>query len=140
MKFMLLTFLMIIPLCGCHADLIPEPDYHSKISECDVKAEHDLEFGDLSTVGMRKTIQNQIECYKKIAHEVIERDYTKNAHEMKKNMDDYIASTAKITWGINQPDSCYPTCGSIVGLNASSAALNAAKKYLELLLTPPEIH
>lgn len=140
MKFMLLAFLMIIPLCGCHADLLSKPDYRASVEKCDAKAEHDLEFGDLSTVGMRKTIQNQIECYKKIAHEIIDMDYTKNAAEMKENLDDYIATAAKITWDINQPDSCYPMCGSIVGLNASSAALNAAKKYLELLLTPPEIH
>lgn len=140
MRELILLSLLILPITVSAETTTLESFYKSDIEKCDKTSEHDLEFGDLSTMGMRTTMNNQIDCYKKIAHKIIDKNYIKIADDMKKNMDSYISSAAKITWDINQPDDCYPQCGTIVGLNATSASLDAAKRYLELLLTLKEIY
>ena len=50
------------------------------------------------------------------------------------NFIQYIDSAADATSYIQRPDSCYPQCGSIIGINAATSKFDAAKQYLEQLI------
>lgn len=52
---------------------------------------------------------------------------------MKQNFTTYIEAAGEMIGFIDQSDSCYPQCGTVVGINAATARRDAAKQYLELI-------
>lgn len=74
------------------------------------------------------------DCYQKIIFKIIDTEYKQNADKMKQSFNAYIDASAEIIGFINRPDSCYPQCGTIVGINAATARRDAARKYLDLIL------
>lgn len=136
MRKIVTAFLLILPI-SLYAGTTQ--DYKSYIERCDEQFEKESK-SDFSTVEIVRTINNHTECYRKIAYKIINENYTKQSEDMKSNFNDYIKASGTMTGYINRPDSCYPQCGTIVGIDSANSALNAAKKYLENLLQDPESH
>lgn len=109
-----------------------ESPYKNAIALCDDNAATAMK-SDYSTLGIIAAAGNQVECYKKIAYEIIDKNYTNYGEDIKKGMDEYIDLAGKNAGMINRPDSCYPYCGTIVGILAANERLNAAQYYLKYL-------
>lgn len=108
--------------------------YRAQIQKCDETASYNLKYGDLTTTGMDLSVDKQIKCYKSVAHEIIDKYYSKQAKDMKKDLDDYIKLSYKTTFDMYWPDSCHPTCGTITTNIAYGAAVDTAKRYLDDLI------
>ena len=89
---------------------------------------------NFSTIEIVQTIDTHTECYKTIVSEIIKVKYAQNHGGMWANFIQYIDCTAAATAYIQRPDSCYPQCGSIIGINAATSKFDAAKQYLEQLI------
>ncbi len=87
-----------------------------------------------STISIIKSLSEHTECYQKIAFNIIDAQYKQNADKMKQNFIAYIDAAGEMVDFIDRPDSCYPQCGTIIGINAATARRNAAKQYLHSLV------
>lgn len=148
MKYFLFGFLLLLSGCASAApsDVIVEQttnsgtvtQYQNQVKICDDNFDV-LDSKSISTVDIIGATAIHTECYRKIAFDIIDSEYSQNATEMKQNFDDYVRISSDMTGFIERPDSCYPTCGTIVGIDSAGAARDAAKQYLDKLLTPPEV-
>ena len=87
-----------------------------------------------TTIEIVQSIDTHTECYKAIVSEIITSKYKQNHESMWNNFIQYTDSAADATSYIQRPDSCYPQCGSIIGINAATSKFDAAKQYLEQLI------
>ncbi len=87
-----------------------------------------------STISIIQSLNAYTDCYQKIVFKIIDAEYAQNADKMKQNFIAYIDAAGEMTGFIDRPDSCYPQCGTTVGINAATARRDAAKQYLESLL------
>ncbi len=87
-----------------------------------------------SSISTIQSLSEHTDCYQKIAFNIIDAKYKQNADKMKQNFIAYIDMSGEMVEFIDKPDSCYPQCGTIVGINAATARRNAAKQYLHSLL------
>ena len=87
-----------------------------------------------STISILQSLSEHTDCYQKIAFNIIDAKYKQNADKMKQNFIAYIDVAGEMIDFIDRPDSCYPQCGTIVGINAATARRDAAKRYLHSLL------
>jgi len=69
-----------------------------------------------------------------ILAEIETAKYKQNHESMWNNFIQYTDSAADATSYIQRPDSCYPQCSSIIGINAATSKFDAAKQYLEQLI------
>jgi hypothetical protein len=147
MKNISLAFFTIFVMTACAIDqsIVPvqkeqpgldiNKKYRNDLRKCDAVAKQKLNSPEyLTTIGMNKAVAEQIDCYKNIAHQIIDQDYKQNADDMKDNLADYIEVSARMVGYINRPDSCYPYCGTIVSIASANASLEHTKKYLDMLI------
>lgn len=118
--------------------------YYEDIKKCDDEYNIKSDLPENSTtVGITKTIAEQAECYESIARKIIDKNYSHNSDDMKKDLAIYIDISGTIVGEILRPDNCYPYCGTIVGNRGAIARRNAAREYLEMLIKEvyfPEIY
>ncbi|MCL2338719.1 MAG: hypothetical protein FWC51_02065 [Proteobacteria bacterium] len=134
-KLKFLSLLIVFSAFNASAATNDKLSYNDDIKQCDKTADHDLK-DDSSTVGITRATYNQTECYKSVLYKIIDKYYAKQAEDMKKDLADYITMSARITEETLRPDSCYPQCGTIVGINAASISLETVKQYYENLAIP----
>jgi hypothetical protein len=108
--------------------------YSAQIKKCDETADYDLEFGDLSTSGMDASVDKQISCYKAIAHQIIDKYYSKQSEKMKQVLEEYIKLSYQVSMNSYWPDNCRPSCGTITTSMAYNYALQDVKRYLDNLI------
>ena len=81
-----------------------------------------------------QTLSEHTDCYQKIVFKIIDAQYKQNADKMKQNFSTYIDAAGEMIDFIDRPDSCYPQCGTIVGINAATARRDAARQYINMIL------
>ena len=108
-------------------------DYITMMQSCDTEYENASKRAN-TTIEIVQVIDAHTECYKTIVSEIITSKYKQNHESMWNNFIQYIDSAADATSYIQRPDSCYPQCGSIIGINAATSKFDAAKQYLEQLI------
>ncbi len=129
MKILLFVFcITIISLSNSFA-----ASFQAKIVSCDEMYETQSKQSS-STISIIKSLSEHTECYQKIAFNIIDAQYKQNADKMKQNFIAYIDAAGEMVDFIDRPDSCYPQCGTIIGINAATARRNAAKQYLHSLV------
>ena len=107
--------------------------YIAMMQSCDTEYENARKRAN-TTIEIVQVIDTHTECYKTIVSEIITSKYKQNHESMWNNFIQYIDSAADATSYIQRPDSCYPQCGSIIGINAATSKFDAAKQYLEQLI------
>ncbi len=107
--------------------------YVDMMQSCDTEYENARKRAN-TTIEIVQVIDTHTECYKTIVSEIITSKYKQNHESMWNNFIQYIDSAADATSYIQRPDSCYPQCGSIIGINAATSKFDAAKQYLEQLI------
>lgn len=110
-----------------------KPDYIAMMQNCDTEYENASKRAN-TTVEIVQSIDTHTECYKAIVSEIITAKYKQNHEGMWNNFIQHTDSAADATSYIQRPDSCYPQCGSIIGINAATSKFDAAKQYLEQLI------
>ena len=130
MKKLFLVFSMFIILSRT---VFAVPDYRFMMQSCDSEYENASKRAN-TTIEIVQVIDAHTECYKTIVSEIITSKYKQNHESMWNNFIQYIYSAADATSYIQRPDSCYPQCGSIIGINAATSKFDAAKQYLEQLI------
>lgn len=143
MKLFVVPFFLLLGACSaakCVASITePKTDsdivaqYQNQIKTCDEQFAV-LDSKSISTVDIIQANATYTECYRKIAFDIIDSNYSQNSTEMKQNFDDYVRISGEMTGFIERPDSCYPSCGTIVGIDSADATRDAAKRYLDKLL------
>lgn len=108
-------------------------DYIAMMQSCDTEYENASKRAN-TTIEIVQSIDTHTECYKAIVSEIITAKYKQNHESMWNNFIQYTDSAADATSYIQRPDSCYPQCGSIIGINAATSKFDAAKQYLEQLI------
>ena len=108
-------------------------DYITMMQSCDTEYENASKRAN-TTIEIVQVIDAHTECYKTIVSEIITSKYKQNHESMWNNFIQYIDSAADATSYIQRPDSCYPQCGSIIGINAATSKFDATKQYLEQLI------
>ena len=108
-------------------------DYIAMMQSCDTEYENASKRAN-TTIEIVQVIDAHTECYKTIVSEIITSKYKQNHESMWNNFIQYIYSAADATSYIQRPDSCYPQCGSIIGINAATSKFDAAKQYLEQMI------
>ena len=111
-----------------------KPDYIAMMQNCDTEYENASKRAN-TTVEIVQSIDTHTECYKAIVSEIITAKYKQNHEGMWNNFIQHTDSAADATSYIQRPDSCYPQCGSIIGINAATSKFDAAKQYLEQLMS-----
>ncbi len=115
-------------------------EYQSQIEKCDREFDK-LDAVAQSTIDIVRGMDTQIECYKEIVYSIIDAKYSQNADSMKENFFEYIDAKGDAVGLTRRPDSCYPqSCGTLVSIESASARRDAAREYLDMLTTPPEIY
>lgn len=107
--------------------------YIAMMQNCDTEYEKADKRAN-TTIEIVQAIDTHTECYKTIVSEIITTKYRQNHESMWGNFIQYIDSAADAISYIQRPDSCYPQCGSIIGINAATSKFDAAKQYLEQLI------
>ena len=107
--------------------------FQAEIVSCDKMYEIQLKKSG-SSVFTIQSLSEHTDCYQKIAFDIIDTKYKQNADKMKQNFIAYIDMSGEMVGFIDRPDSCYPQCGTVVGINAATARRDAAKQYLDLML------
>ena len=110
-----------------------KPYYIAMMQSCDTEYENASKRAN-TTIEIAQSIDTHTECYKAIISEIITAKYKQNHESMWNNFIQYTDSAADATSYIQRPDSCYPQCGSIIGINAATSKFDAAKQYLEQLI------
>lgn len=129
MRIILLVFcITIISLSNGFA-----APFQAEIVSCDEMQETRSKKSS-STISTIQSLSEHTDCYQKIAFNVIDAKYKQNADKMKQNFIAYIDAAGEMIGFIDRPDSCYPQCGTIVGIKAAAARRDAAKQYLHTLL------
>ena len=109
------------------------PDYRLMMQSCDTEYENASKRAN-TTIEIVQAIDTHTECYKTIVSEIITTKYRQTYESMWGNFIQYIDSAADAASYIQRPDSCYPQCGSIIGINAAISKFDATKQYLEQLM------
>ena len=107
--------------------------YIAMMQNCDTEYEKADKRAN-TTIEIVQAIDTHTECYKTIVSEIITTKYRQTHESMWGNFIQYIDSAADATSYIQRPDSCYPHCGSIIGINAATSKFDVAKQYLEQLI------
>lgn len=107
--------------------------YQQDIASCDELYENQSK-KSRSTISIVQSLSEYTDCYKNIVFKIIDAEYAQNADIMKQNFNKYIDTAGEMIEFIDRPDSCYPQCGTVIGINAATARNNAAKQYLNLIL------
>lgn len=107
--------------------------YQIEVASCDEAYEKQSKNSG-STISIIRSLSEHTDCYQKIIFKIIDVKYKQNADKMKQNFIAYIDTTGNMIDFIDRPDSCYPQCGTVVGINAATARRDAAKQYLDLIL------
>ena len=110
-----------------------KPDYIAMMQNCDTEYENASKRAN-TAIEIVQVIDAHTECYKAIVSEIITAKYKQNHEGMWNNFIQHTDSAADATSYIQRPDSCYPQCGSIIGINAATSKFDAAKQYLEQLI------
>lgn len=129
MKFTIVTLLAIVINIGN----VFAASYKDDVSQCDMAYEEASKRAN-TTVSIIQALSEHTDCYEKIAVAIIDKNYHQNAADMKKNFALYVNAAGEMTGFVGRPDSCYPQCGTVVGINAATARRSAARQYLDLLL------
>ncbi len=108
-------------------------DYVAMMQNCDKEYENVSKRAN-TTIEIVQVIDTHTECYKTVVSEIITAKYRQNHESMWNNFVQYIDTAAYATSYIQRPDSCYPQCGTIIGINVATSKFNAAKQYLEQLI------
>lgn len=133
----LFCVLLVGILCAMPAMAVPS--YKSQVADCDSRAEKDLNNPkNYSNVRMVQITDTQTECYKQIVFKIIDTEYSQNSDNMKQNFTDYINLAGEMVGFIRRPDSCYPHCGTSVGIDAATARRDSALHYLRAVLKRDE--
>ena len=111
-----------------------KPDYIAMMQNCDTEYENASKRAN-TAIEIVQVIDTHTECYKTIVSEIITAKYKQNHEGMWNNFIQHTDSAADATSYIQRPDSCYPQCGSIIGINAATSKFDAAKQYLEQLMS-----
>ncbi len=109
-------------------------DYVTMMQNCDTEYENASKRAN-TTIEIVQVIDTHTECYKTVVSEIITAKYRQNHESMWNNFVQYIDTAADATSYIQRPDSCYPQCGSIIGINVATSKFDAAKQYLEQLIS-----
>ncbi len=129
MRILFLAFVIIITsICNGFAT-----SYQTEIVSCDKLYEIQSKKSN-STISIIQSLSEHTDCYQKIIFKIIDVKYKQNADKMKQNFIVYIDAAGEMIDFIDRPDSCYPQCGTIIGINAATARRDAAKQYLNLIL------
>ncbi len=126
--FVFCVFVMLSRAVWCAGS-----DYISMMQNCDTEYESASKSA-YSTIEIVQTINTHTECYKSIVSKIVTANYSQNHEDMWNTFVQYIESAADSTAYIQRPDSCYPQCGSIVGINSATSKFDAVKQYLEQLI------
>ena len=129
MRILVFAFFIIVTnICNAFAT-----SYQQDAASCDELYENQSKKAR-STISIVQSLSEYTDCYKKIVFKIIDTEYTQNADIMKQNFNTYIDAAGEMIEFTDRPDSCYPQCGTIVGINAATARNNAAKQYLNSIL------
>ena len=107
--------------------------YQTDIHSCDKQYAEQSKKSN-STISMIQSLSETTDCYQKIVFKIIDAQYKQNADKMKQNFSTYIDAAGEMIDFIDRPDSCYPQCGTIVGINAATARRDAARQYINMIL------
>lgn len=107
--------------------------YQTDIHSCDKQYAEQSKTSN-STISMIQSLSEHTDCYQKIVFKIIDAQYKQNADKMKQNFSTYIDAAGEMIDFIDWPDSCYPQCGTIVGINAATARRDAARQYINMIL------
>ena len=123
----------------CVMPAMAASSYKSQVADCDSRAEKDLSKPEnYSNVRMVQITDTQTECYKQIVFKIIDTEYSQNSDNMKQHFTDYINLAGEMVGFIRRPDSCYPHCGTSVGIDAATARRDAALFYINTILKHAE--
>lgn len=133
MKVFVLAFFMVVTvICGATAQ-----SYDTGILQCDKNYDQQSKNGQ-STISIIAALSEHTDCYKKIVFKIIDSEYAQNADKMKQNFTDYINLAGEMVEFVSRPDSCYPRCGTVIGIDAATARRDAAQNYLNAILKRDE--
>jgi hypothetical protein len=110
--------------------------YNAKIMNCDTEADKKSDNPEYYNTngGMRRVVYEQIDCYKNIAINIIEENYTQNKIETLNNLSNFMKSAAAVASDIYYPDSCNPACGTDARLESVEARLEIVRSYVNILI------
>lgn len=121
-------FIMVTTICNATAQ-----SYVADIAYCD-KVYEEQSANEKSTLSIIGALSDHTDCYERIVFKIIDAKYSQNSDNMKQNFTDYIKLASEMVGFISRPDSCYPHCGTSVGINAAKARRDAALHYLDSIL------
>ena len=77
---------------------------------------------------------SSLECYNKIAQEIISQFYNKNRKETLANFVTYEEAVVKANTTLYQSNFCYPSCGNLTEIDIQSASNKDLRNYLHRML------
>lgn len=108
--------------------------YNADVTSCDKLYETQSKRAN-TTISIIQSLSEHAACYQEIIFNIIDTEYKHDADNMKQNFITYINAAGEMIDFIDRPDSCYPQCGTIIGINAAAARRDAAKQYLDRMLS-----